>query len=51
MKVRWNSTYLMLLSCQNYFEAISNFYNERMNDEYYHITAYDWNVAFKFMDF
>lgn len=40
----------MLLSCQNYSKAISNFYNERMNDEDYHITDYDWNVAFKFMD-
>ena len=51
MKVCWNSTYLMLLSCKNYSEAISSFYNERMNDEDYHITDYDWNVAFKFMDF
>ncbi len=32
-----------MLSCQNYSEVISNFYNERMND-------YDWNVAFKFLD-
>ncbi|GAY53194.1 hypothetical protein CUMW_147530 [Citrus unshiu] len=46
MKVRWNSTYLMLLSCQNYSEAISSFYNERMNDEDYHITDYDWNVFY-----
>ncbi|GAY57751.1 hypothetical protein CUMW_181840 [Citrus unshiu] len=46
MKVRWNSTYLMLLSYQNYSEAISSFYNERMSDEDYHITNYDWNVFY-----
>ena len=51
MKVRWNSTYLMLLSFQNYSEVIFSFYSKRMNDEDYHITDYDWNVAFKFMDF
>ena len=38
----------MLLSCQNYFETISYFYNERMNNEDCHITCYDQNVAFNF---
>lgn len=28
IKVHWNSTYLILLSCQNYSKATSSFYNE-----------------------
>lgn len=51
MNVCWNSTYLLLLSCQKYFKVIFNFHNERMNYEDCHVTDYYWNVACKFLDF
>ncbi|GAB2288666.1 hypothetical protein Dimus_038012 [Dionaea muscipula] len=50
VKNRWNSTYLMLKSCRNHFDAISDYVNNKYGDGFL-LTSADWKIAFEFMKF
>lgn len=44
-----NSTYLMLASCADYSDALTTYANYKLGVG--SITAYDWNIAFRFLNF
>ncbi|XP_058181412.1 zinc finger BED domain-containing protein RICESLEEPER 2-like [Rhododendron vialii] len=49
---RWNSTYLMLKSCQKYSDAISAYVNQRYRPcRGNPLTIADWEIGFEFMKF
>ncbi|KAG5531327.1 hypothetical protein RHGRI_026069 [Rhododendron griersonianum] len=50
IRTRWNSTYIMLKSCKNYYKAISDFVNPRYGGGFL-LSIADWNLAFEFMKF
>ena len=49
IKTRWNSTYLMLASDANCSNALVTYVNYKLGEG--SITAYNWNIAFKFLKF
>ncbi|KAF7138120.1 hypothetical protein RHSIM_Rhsim07G0042700 [Rhododendron simsii] len=48
MKIRWNSTFLMLKSCRKHTDVITAFVNAKSNCS---LTHSDWIIAFEFMKF
>jgi len=51
MKVRWNSTYLMLKSLEGYEELITVFVNANATDHDFILSNADWKIASQFRDF
>lgn len=48
IKTRWNTTYLMLKSCEGYENAITQFFNTKQ--EVSQLTEYHWHVGFSLMN-